>query len=107
MQLMNIKNQDQIMKNWSKLLDAEKDIQNDDIRLSTAIVLENAQTEIDSQAARTRGRGLLLEAAGAGTLNTMGPADPSQSYANTMGDARIPSVVIPIIRRIFPQLLAH
>ena len=34
MQLMNIKNQDQIMRNWSKLLDAEKDIQNDDIRLS-------------------------------------------------------------------------
>lgn len=110
MQLMNIKNQDQIMKNWSKLLDAENDIHSDDIRLSTAIVLENAQTEIDSQAARNRGRGLLLEhtgPAGAGTLNTMGPADPSQSYANTMGDARVPSVVIPMIRRIFPQLLAH
>ena len=107
MQLMNIKNQDQIMKNWSKLLDAENDIHSDDIRLSTAIVLENAQTEIDSQAAKTRGRGLLLEAAGMGTLHAMGPSSPDQSYANTMGDARIPSVVIPMIRRIFPQLLAH
>lgn len=107
MQLMNIKNQDQIMKNWSALLDASDDIQNDMVRVSTAIVLENAQNEIDSQYKRNNQRGLLLEAAGAGTLNTMGPVDPGQSYANTMGDARIPSVVIPMIRRIFPQLLAH
>ena len=107
---MNIKNQDQIMKNWSALLDASDDIQNDMVRVSTAIVLENAQNEIDSQYKRNNQRGLLLEhsgPAGMGTLHAMGPVDPGQSYANTMGDARIPSVVIPMIRRIFPQLLAH
>ena len=29
------------------------------------------------------------------------------SYANANGDARVPSVVIPMVRRIFPNLLAH
>ncbi len=107
MNLMNIQNQEAILSKWGALLDAENDIANDDVKTSTAIVLENAQNCINEEHARSRGRGLLMEAAGASTFSTMGPTDPTQSYANTMGDARVPSVVIPMIRRIFPQLLAH
>jgi len=46
----------------------------------------------------------------------MGPDTAPTSYAATArpqggpegyGDARVPSIVIPMIRRIYPQLLAH
>jgi hypothetical protein len=110
MNLMGIQNQDAIMKKWSKLVSAGKDIKDESLRVSTAIVLENAQNLVDYQAKTANGRSLLCEAAspaGIGTLNAMGPATPGDSYANTTGDARVPSIVIPMIRRIYPQLIAH
>ena len=110
MNLMGIQNQEAIMKKWGKLVSAGKDIKDESIRVSTAIVLENAQNLVDYQAKTANGRSLLCEAAspaGIGTLNAMGPATPADSYANTTGDARVPSIVIPMIRRIYPQLIAH
>ena len=110
MNLMGIQNQEAIMKKWGKLVSAGKDIKDESVRISTAIVLENAQNLVDYQAKTANGRSLLCEAAspaGIGTLNAMGPATPADSYANTTGDARVPSIVIPMIRRIYPQLIAH
>lgn len=84
--------------------------------MSTAIVLENAQEKIDEQFKLRKGRGLLLEDAGISNIPTFGPATSDSSYAATArpmggpgepGDARVPSIVIPMIRRIYPQLLAH
>ena len=107
-----IQNQDQIFKKWSALINCQDDIQSDVIKMSTAIVLENAQEKVDEQH-RLRGRGLLLEDAGISNAPTFGPDTAATSYAATardgsgVGDARVPSIVIPMIRRIYPQLLAH
>ena len=111
MNLMGIQNQEAIMKKWGRLVSAGKDIKDDSLRVSTAIVLENAQNAVDYQAKLAGGRSLICEGtdftAGIGTLNAFGPATPGESYANTTGDARVPSIVIPMIRRIYPQLIAH
>ena len=107
-----IQNQDQIFKKWSALINCQDDIQSDVIKMSTAIVLENAQEKVDEQH-RLRGRGLLLEDAGIANAPVFGPDAAETSYAATardgsgVGDARVPSIVIPMIRRIYPQLLAH
>lgn len=108
-----IQNQDQIFKKWSKLVNCGNDIKDDVLKMSTAIVLENAQQLVDHEARTRNGRSLLFEAAGVSTGGVMGPGTPDTSYANTMrpdgttGDARVPSIVIPMIRRIYPQLIAH
>lgn len=108
-----IQNQDQIFKRWSALINCQDDIQSDVVKMSTAIVLENAQEKIDEQYKLRKGRGLLLEDAGISNAPTFGPDTAATSYAATardgsgVGDARVPSIVIPMIRRIYPQLLAH
>lgn len=108
-----IQNQEQIFNKWSALINCSDDIQSDVVKMSTAIVLENAQEKIDEQYRTKHGRGLLLEDAGISNAPVFGPDTAATSYAATardgsgVGDARVPSIVIPMIRRIYPQLLAH
>lgn len=108
-----IQNQDQIFQKWSALINCSDDIQSDVVKMSTAIVLENTQEKIDEQYKIRHNRGLLLEDAGLSNAPVFGPDSAETSYANTardgsgVGDARVPSIVIPMIRRIYPQLLAH
>ena len=109
MNFMGIQNQEAIYKKWQKLVNCGEDIKDETLKQSTAIVLENAQAVVDHKFKTANGRSLIYEAApaGVGTLNAFGPATPADSYANTTGDARVPSIVIPMIRRIYPQLIAH
>lgn len=109
-----IQNQEAIFQKWSALVNCDNDIKSDVLKMSTAIVLENAQEKIDEQFKIRKGRGLLLEDAGMSTVPAFGPDSAATSYAATAraggtgeGDARVPSIVIPMIRRIYPQLLAH
>jgi hypothetical protein len=107
-----VQNQDQIFKKWSTLINAADDIKDDTIKMSTAIVLENAQSLVDHEAQTRNGRGLLFESATPGIDNGVFQG-AAGSYADTVrpdgstGDARVPSIVIPMIRRIYPQLIAH
>lgn len=98
-----VQNQDQIFKKWSKLINASNDIQDESVKMSTAIVLENAQSMVDYEHQTRNGRSLLFEGAGINDASTFG----ANQYANANGDARVPSIVIPMIRRIYPQLIAH
>ena len=112
-----IVNQEKIYKTWKPVIEAMNDIKDDVVKMSTAIVLENAQQRIDEQYNLNKGRGLLTEAiAGINTAGAMGPYGEVGSLAGTatingqnglQGDARVPSIVIPMIRRIYPQLIAH
>lgn len=98
-----VQNQDQIFKKWSKLINASNDIQDESVKMSTAIVLENAQSMVDYEHQTRNGRSLLFEGAGINDASTFG----ANQYADANGDARVPSIVIPMIRRIYPQLIAH
>ena len=108
-----VQNQEQIFKKWENLVNAKDDIKDDVLKMSTAIVLENAQALVDHEAKTRGGRSLLFEAAGIDNGGTFGAGTPDTSYAQTVrpdgtvGDARVPSIVIPMIRRIYPQLIAH
>lgn len=106
-----LQDQQKIYKRWEKLINAKDDIKDDTIKMSTAVVLENVQEDIDRRYNIQNSRGLITEAiAGIGTAGAMGPYTAAGSFTNTagqQGDARVPSVVIPMIRRIYPQLIAH
>ena len=67
-----VQNQDQIFKKWSNLINAKDDIKDDVLKMSTAIVLENAQALVDHEAKTRGGRSLLFEAAGIDTGAMMG-----------------------------------
>ncbi len=105
-----VQNQAEIYKKWQPLIDCQGDIKDESVKMSTAIVLENVQSQIDEQYKIQNSRGLLTEAAGITTGGSMGPYSAAGSLSNTagqQGDARVPSIVIPMIRRIYPQLIAH
>lgn len=109
-----VQNQEQIFKKWENLINAKDDIKDDVLKMSTAIVLENAQALVDHEAKTRGGRSLIFEAAaGIDNGGVLGPGTADTSYAQTtrpdgtVGDARVPSIVIPMIRRIYPQLIAH
>ena len=106
-----LQDQQKIYKRWEKLINAKDDIKDDTIKMSTAVVLENTQEDIDRRYNIQNSRGLITEAiAGIGTAGAMGPYTAAGSLSNTagtQGDARVPAVVIPMIRRIYPQLIAH
>ena len=107
-----IHNQAKIYATWKPMIEAMNDIEDDTLKMSTALVLENTQNMIDQQYQIQNSRGLITEQAGITTAGAMGPFGTAGSIAGTAtnngnGDARVPSVVIPMIRRICPQLIAH
>ena len=95
--------QEKVVKRWTPVLNAIKgDIKDEYCRVSTAMVLESTQREFEAGNGR---RSLLTETMSAGAGGAFGSQSPS--LAGTTNDARIPTIVIPTVRRIFPALLAH
>lgn len=86
---------DELLSKWGKVLDAGGGIANEDVRLATAKVLENTQGD-------TTAGSLVAE-----DLNTTGGAGFATGTTVGAGDMRWPSIVIPTVRRIFPELMAH
>ena len=94
---------DTLLEKWAPVLDyssdSVKEISNDTTRLNTAILLEN-QEKWCLEEANTSGGALGGTAGLAG-----GSVGNSDSYAN--GDQRLPKVLIPMIRRTFPELISN
>lgn len=102
--MLNNLSTNQAYNKWSRLINAGGDIKDDSIKRSLAVVLENCQRNCDEQAYnRSHGSILLEDAATTGYGDAFGDG----TYSNAKGDARVPSVVIPMVRRIFPNLIAH
>lgn len=123
----------QLVRKWAKLLDFNsKDcpvIENSHTRLATAMLLENQENWLKQQGHMPRllnenmlagGVGNTFTAYGnnstniGGTGNALRPSDgydgttpphPQDTYAP--GDARLPKVLIPMIRRTFPELITN
>ena len=96
----------QLLKKWAPLLehadDATPAIKDDHTKLNTAILLEN-QEKWCFEASNTAGN--------AGVFGTLqgapgqGGKVSSDFYAT--GDARLPKILIPMIRRTFPELITN
>jgi hypothetical protein len=101
-----------LLEKWAPVLDytsdSVKSIDDDHSRLNTAILLENQENWCLNEA-NVGGGGGVFGSGGPGSTSSMGhggsltPA--TDFYANK--DARLPKILIPMIRRTFPELITN
>jgi len=101
---------DTLLEKWAPVLEYSSDsvapIEDDHTRLNTAILLEN-QEKWCIEEANTAGHSGAF-GGGASTSNIFSPPGTTQSNDNyAPGDARLPKVLIPMIRRTFPELITN
>ena len=96
-----------LVKKWSKVLDYHSDsipaIQNEHIYRSTAVLLENQEKWCIEEANGASTGGIF----GATGGNVGSPQGISQSDNYAAGDSRLPKILIPMIRRTFPELISN
>ena len=101
---------EQLVEKWTPVLDYSSDkispIENENTRLNTAILLEN-QEKWCFENTSGGGTGGVFGYGNSPVNNgaTGGAFGNSDSYAG--GDARLPKVLIPMIRRTFPELITN
>ena len=93
-----------LIEKWSPVLDYNSQkvnpIEDDHTRLNTAILLENQEQWCLKEATNTAGAASVF-----GTTSNPATTDSSDFYA--AGDARLPKILIPMIRRTFPELITN
>jgi hypothetical protein len=109
-----------LVEKWSPVLDYTSknvgEIEDDNTRLNTAILLENQEKYCLTEAGNVHGGvggvfgaydGSTNMNAGAygGTPNATSSSTNNDFYAK--GDARLPKILIPMIRRTFPELITN
>ena len=103
-----------LLEKWSPVLDYTSDkvdaIDNAHTRLNTAILLENQEEWClreanTSQSGGSFGSGATTSAISQGGHNNSGSYTSGDDYAT--GDARLPKILIPMIRRTFPELITN
>ena len=97
-----------LLEKWSPVLDYTSNnvaaIEDDHTRLNTAILLEN-QEKWCFEASNTDSGGVFGTNATFGTYGNQFPSQNDNAYAPN--DARLPKILIPMIRRTFPELITN
>jgi len=97
-----------LVEKWSPVLDFKSDkvaeISNETTRLNTAILLENQEKWCLNEGNTSAGGGVFGSVQGGGNFGTA-TTNSGDNYAR--GDARLPKVLIPMIRRTFPELITN
>jgi hypothetical protein len=98
----------ELVEKWGQILDYSSDqvreISDDHTRLNTAILLENQENWCLTEANTSAGGGVFGGSL-QGSPGQGGAVGNSDFYAG--GDARLPKVLIPMIRRTFPELITN
>jgi len=97
-----------IVNKWKGILDyTSKDvaeIQNEHVYRTTAMLLENQEKWCLEEAGNAASSGGLF---GTFASNTGSPQGISQGDNYAAGDSRLPKILIPMIRRTFPELITN
>ena len=104
-QSIDPKNVNAIVNKWKEILDySSKDvaeIQNEHVYRTTAILMENQERWCLEEAGTSQGIFGATTAAGSGPQAQVN----GDNYA--AGDSRLPKILIPMIRRTFPELISN
>ena len=105
-----------LLEKWKPVLDYTSDnvkpIEDDHTRLNTAMLLENQESWCIGEANVAGGTGSVFGGAysGSGGMGgqggAFGNASPQGDFYAT-GDSRLPKILIPMIRRTFPELITN
>jgi len=97
-----------LLEKWGPVLDYNSDnvraIEDDHTRLNTAILLEN-QEKWCFEASNSSGGSGVFGSVNNGAYGNQFPSQNDSAYAP--GDARLPKILIPMIRRTFPELITN
>jgi hypothetical protein len=95
-----------LVEKWKPMLDYTSDkvraIEDDHTRLTTAMLMENQERWCLTEAGLAQAGGVFGNNSG-----SHGGAVPGGSDFYAGGDARLPKVLIPMIRRTFPELITN
>ena len=98
-----------LLEKWKPVLDYTSDnvkaIQDDHTRLNTAMLLENQEAWCVNEANVAGGTGSVFGGNATGAYGNAAPGGAGDWYAT--GDARLPKILIPMIRRTFPELITN
>jgi Major capsid protein Gp23 len=102
----------QLVEKWSPVLDYSsnkvKAIENEHDRLTTAILMENQERWCIEEAGNTAGSGGVFggpSGSNGALYNPPGGITSGDNYAP--GDSRLPKILIPMVRRTFPELITN
>jgi len=99
----------QLVEKWSPVLDYSSDkvvpIENEHARLTTAILMENQERWCIEEAGNTAGTTGVFGNNSGGQYNPPGSITSGDRYAT--GDSRLPKILIPMVRRTFPELITN
>ena len=97
-----------LLDKWKPVLEYKSEnvrpIDDDHTRLNTAILLEN-QEQWCMEASNTNSGGVFGTGGGQGAYGNQFPSQNDTAYAP--GDYRLPKILIPMIRRTFPELITN
>lgn len=97
-----------LLEKWAPVLDYSSDsvktIKDDTTRLNTAILLENQEKWCIEEANTSGG---VAGALGGGGNSTVAGGSIGNTDSYAAGDQRLPKVLIPMIRRTFPELISN
>lgn len=105
---------DALLEKWKPVLNYTSDkvaaIEDDHTRLNTAMLLENQERWCIEESNNAGGSSSVFGSVNSGNFggagNNFGNSYPTGDvYAN--GDARLPKILIPMIRRTFPELITN
>jgi hypothetical protein len=98
-----------LLEKWAPVLDyssdSVKEIVNENTRLNTAILLENQEQWCFE--ANTAGGGGVFGSAGSNQMYNPGTGAINSGDNYASGDSRLPKILIPMIRRTFPELISN
>ena len=100
----------QLLEKWGPVLDYSSKnvapIENENTRLNTAMLLENQEAYCLREGNTAgQGAGTAFGSAAGGQYSPPGNISSTDSYATN--DARLPKILIPMIRRTFPELITN
>lgn len=113
--MINQKLAAQLLEKWSPVLEATTPIENAETRLDTAVVLENTERQVrGSRCINEAATGFGVSDVGLNGYNKTGNSDSGllgkgtqyTDAANGQNNV-LPTLIIPMVRRIFPELMAH
>jgi hypothetical protein len=99
----------QLVEKWAPVLDFTSEkvnpIVNEHTRLSTAMLLESQERWCLTEGGNSAGSGGAFGTPGTALYSPPGSVTSGDNYAT--GDSRLPKVLIPMVRRTFPELIAN
>jgi len=99
--------QEKVVKRWAPILNAGGKIKDEYTRIATACVLENTHNDFVDKGISKPLNEAYTDGFGAQGSSSYGGGALGTATDYGTNDSRIPTIVIPTVRRVFPSLLAH